>query len=163
MQGRFVGEGLHKLGYLCSPNIIALEVPTDALIAMVGVDTTCTLWLSLSPIVLAYLLRFIVPTTTANVLTIAIAEPLSRCTNIGEYEPTTIIEHGHNLLTTSACRVWSPILVSMQVEILPTFGATLLSTFAHVVAPLLALVRRDMTFEELPVLLVDTRPDGRNV
>jgi hypothetical protein len=46
----------------------------------------------------------------------------------------------------------------MLVEIRPTFRRPLHGTFAHVVRPLLALVGRNVTFEESPRHVISSRP-----
>ena len=72
-------------------------------------------------------------------------------------EPTAIIHDRYHLLAATSCRVGSR-LRSVADDVLPSLHGSLHGSFAHVVAPLLALVGRNVTFEELSVLLIDARP-----
>ena len=151
------------LSYLGSPYVVALEVEADAHVLVVGVDATCTFRLPWSPIVLAYLLGFVATATASDILTIAsdtqtVLQPLGCCSDIAEVIPTPIIRDCYHLLTTAACHVRPPVLVAVLVEVTPALCRSLHGSFAHVVRPLLALVGRNVTFEELSVLLIDARP-----
>ena len=158
---RLVRLGI-SLSYLCSPYVIALEVEADSHILVVGVHTAGTFRLSWSPIVLAYLLGFVATATASDILTIAsdtqtVLQPLGCCSDIAEVIPTPIVCDRYHLLTATSCHVRPPVLVAVLVEVLPALCRSLHGSFAHVVRPLLALVGRNVTFEELSVLLIDAR------
>ena len=72
-------------------------------------------------------------------------------------EPTAIIHDCYYLLAATACRVGSR-LRSVADYVLPSLHGSFHGSFAHVVAPFLAFVGRNVTFEELSVLLIDARP-----
>jgi hypothetical protein len=94
---------------------------------------------------LANFLCLIHPATPSDVLTTT-AYPLSSGTDVGEQQPRTIIHYRYHLLAATVCGVGSAVLIAMYVEVLPTLHGSLLGSFAHVVAPLLALVGRNVTF-----------------
>jgi hypothetical protein len=102
--------------------------------------------------VLADLLCLVHPAASANVLTIA-AYPFGSGTNVGKPYPSVIIQHGNDLLSASPCVVGA-CRWSVFVEVCPSFGGSLLGTFAHPLAPLLALVGWRVPFQKLPVPLV---------
>ena len=149
--------------YLGSPYVVALEVEADAHILVVGVHTAGSFRLPRSPIVLANFLCLIATATATDILTIAsdtqtVLQPLGCCSDIAEVIPTTIICDRYHLLAATSCGVGPAVLVAVLVEVLPSLHGSLHGSFAHVVAPFLALVGRNVTFEESPVLLIDARP-----
>ena len=141
-----------NLFHFCCPSIVVFKVEADAFIFVVGVDGICALWLSRSPVLLADLLCLVHPAASANVLTIA-AYPFGSGSNMGEPYPSAIIQHGNDLLSASPCVV-GPCRWSVFVEVHPSFGGSLLGTFAHPLAPLLALVGWRVSFHKSARLLV---------
>ena len=119
---------------------------------MVGVDGACAFWLSRSPVVLADLLCLVHSAASANVLTIA-AYPFGSGSKIGKPYPPAIIQHGNDLLSASPCVVGA-CRWSVFVEVYPSFGGSLLGSFAHPLAPLLALVGWRVSFHKSSRLLV---------
>ena len=119
---------------------------------MVGIDKACAFWLSRSPVVLADAAGLVGSAASAYVLTIA-AYPFGSGTKVWEPYPSAIIQDGNDLLSASPCVVGA-CRRSVFVEVCPSFGGSLLGTFAHPLAPLLALVGWRVSFQKLPVPLV---------
>jgi hypothetical protein len=102
--------------------------------------------------VLADLLCLVHSAASANVLTIA-AYPFGSGSDMGKPYPSSIIQHGNDLLSASPCVVGS-CRWSVFVEVCPSFGGSLLGTFAHPLAPLFAFVGWRVPFHKSARLLV---------
>lgn len=135
------------------PLAVTLEVEANSLVAVVGVDFGGG-----SPVgVVERSLRLVQSAAASYVLAIASA-PLGSGFEVGEVAEVAIVGDGYHGLAAASGGVCTSVLVAMKVEISPALCGSPLCSFAHVVAPVLALVGGGVTFEELPRQPVSARP-----
>lgn len=139
--------------YHCCPLAVVFKVEADAHVLMVGVHFGGG-----SPVcVVERSLRMVQPAAAAYVLAFASA-PLGSGIEIGEVAEVAIVGDGNHRLAAASGVVWPSVLVAVQVKVSPAFGSSSLCLLTHIVAPLLALIGGNVTFEKSPVLFVDSRP-----
>ena len=134
------------------PSRIVEEVEPHAFVLVVGVHSVCSFGLPRSPIVLALSLAHIGAAAPSYILATT-SNPHGCVSQVVKDAELSEVVHRHHSLATSACGVWS-FGRSVLFEVLPSSCSAFLCSFAHILAPPLALVVWFVTFEELSVALV---------
>ena len=131
--------------YLGSPYVVALKVEADAHVLVVGVHLARRLAVGVAE----WLACLVQSATASDIVSGAIA-PLSCRIDIGEEQEISFISQCYyRLLWTTG--IWSTTFVSVQFEVLPSFGTAALASLWHELTPFLSFVGRDVAFQEAAI------------